>query len=358
MSYEPRLAVHPGEVLLDILETDGHNQTWLAERTGYSDKQISQIINGRAVITPELSLRLERVLDASASFWNNLTANYQSDLARIQEQKRAEAESQQYAGEISGAYNELVKHGYIERERDSVARIKQFWNFFGVSSIGDIATTMPIAFRKSTRSKQDKYAVAAWLRCGEIEAKRLEITAQFNKITAEDVVVRIREMIPCPPKDFFVRIQNLLKDAGIALVAVGYFKNSHINGATRWDGQIPVIQLSDRSKCDDRIWFTLFHELGHVILHRKREQFITSEIQITDQVEESAADKFASDILINPLSYRNFIQTARMPITQEQIIAFAKDQNTDPSIVLGRLQHDGYVAYGSYNNLHRKLSAV
>lgn len=358
MSYEPRIAIHPGEVLCDILETKGYSQNWLAERTGYSDKQISQIINGKAIITPELAMRLERVLDSSADFWNNLTIHYQADLARIDEQRRAREESIQYADEVKNAYNELVSHGYFQRERDSVVRIKQLWNFFGVNSIADIATTQPVAFRKSPQPKQDKYIVAAWLRCGEVEAGHLSITNPFDKTAVENAIAQIKAMIPCPPCDFFVKIQNLLKEAGVALVTVGYFKNSHINGATRWDGQIPIIQLSDRGKCDDKIWFTLFHELGHVILHSKRAQFITGEKQITSRVEESEADEFASNTLIDPIAYSNFIQSKYPIITQEQIIAFAKEQGTAPSIVLGRLQHDRYVAYSQYNKLHRKLTAV
>lgn len=357
MSYEPRLAIHPGEVLYDILESEGHSQAWLAERTGYSDKQISQIINKKALITPELSLRLERVLSASADFWNNLTTNYQSDLARLEERKRAQAESEQFSDQLKNMYDMLVKHNYIVRERESTIRIKQIWSFFGVSSVSDIKTVQSVAFRKSACLKQDPYAAAAWLRCGEIEAKRLEITTPFSRATIDTVITDIKEMIRNPPQNFFIRIQDILKNAGIALVAVGYFKNSQINGATRWDGSIPVIQLSDRGKCDDKIWFTLFHELGHVILHGKREQFITGKNTIVSAVEESEADKFASDTLIDPRAYKEFIGSLQRPVTREEILYFAEEQNITPSIVLGRLQHDNYVAYDCFSDLHRRLVA-
>lgn len=38
-----------------------------------------------------------------------------------------------------------------------------------------------------------------------------------------------------------------------------------------------VIQLSLRHKTDDHLWFSFFHEAGHVLLHSKKETFITGD---------------------------------------------------------------------------------
>ena len=43
------------------------------------------------------------------------------------------------------------------------------------------------------------------------------------------------------------------------------------SGATRWlTPEKALIQLSLRHKSDDQLWFTFFHETGHVLLHGKR----------------------------------------------------------------------------------------
>ena len=81
-SFQPDYAVPPGETLKETLETIGMSQAELAERTGRPKKTINEIIMGKAAITSETALQLERVLGVPASFWNNLERNYQERLAR------------------------------------------------------------------------------------------------------------------------------------------------------------------------------------------------------------------------------------------------------------------------------------
>ena len=48
-----------------------------------------------------------------------------------------------------------------------------------------------------------------------------------------------------------------------------------VSGATRWVGSDKaIIQLSLRYKTNDHLWFTFFHEAGHILLHGKKELFI------------------------------------------------------------------------------------
>lgn len=80
--YVPDYVSPPGETLLDVLEERGMSQAELAERTGRPKKTISEIIDGKAAITPDMALQLERVLETPARFWNEREKNYQDFLAR------------------------------------------------------------------------------------------------------------------------------------------------------------------------------------------------------------------------------------------------------------------------------------
>lgn len=86
--FVPDYAIPPGETLLDTIEALGMSQAELSERTGRPKKTINEIINGKAPITPDTALQLERVLGVSAAFWNNLGKNYRETLARLAEQER------------------------------------------------------------------------------------------------------------------------------------------------------------------------------------------------------------------------------------------------------------------------------
>ena len=74
--YQPDKVSPPGETLLEVLEDRGITQAELAERTGCPRKTIDEIVRGRAAITPETALQLERVLGVPASFWSARESQY------------------------------------------------------------------------------------------------------------------------------------------------------------------------------------------------------------------------------------------------------------------------------------------
>jgi HTH-type transcriptional regulator/antitoxin HigA len=82
-NFKPNYAVPPGKTLRETLESLGMTQAELAKRTGRPKKTINEIIKGKAIITPDTAIQLERVVGVPASFWNNLERNYQETLARL-----------------------------------------------------------------------------------------------------------------------------------------------------------------------------------------------------------------------------------------------------------------------------------
>src|ERR1051325_2707454 len=78
-------AGHPGEVVSEYLEFHGWAQRDLARRTGLTPKTISEICNGKAPITPQTALALEKVLQRPARFWLNLQRQYDEAEARQQD---------------------------------------------------------------------------------------------------------------------------------------------------------------------------------------------------------------------------------------------------------------------------------
>ncbi|RLC20701.1 MAG: addiction module antidote protein, HigA family [Deltaproteobacteria bacterium] len=81
-AYQPDYAIHPGEILEEILEARGIKKTVLADRCGIALKTVSQIINGKASISPGIAIRLERAVGISASLWSNLNSDYELFVAR------------------------------------------------------------------------------------------------------------------------------------------------------------------------------------------------------------------------------------------------------------------------------------
>jgi addiction module HigA family antidote len=86
--YLPETVSPPGETLQELLDERHMTQVQLADRTGRPKKTINEIIKGKAPITPETALQLERVLGVTASFWNARESHYQQYLAREHEREQ------------------------------------------------------------------------------------------------------------------------------------------------------------------------------------------------------------------------------------------------------------------------------
>ena len=73
---------HPGlSIRHDCLEPLGLSLTDAAAHLGVSRKHLSDVINGRSGISPEMAVRLDKAFGGGASTWYQLQAAY--DLAQV-----------------------------------------------------------------------------------------------------------------------------------------------------------------------------------------------------------------------------------------------------------------------------------
>jgi HTH-type transcriptional regulator/antitoxin HigA len=129
-----------------------------------------------------------------------------------------------------------------------------------------------------------------------------------------------------------------------------------VQGATQWIGRKAVIQLSVRYKWADIFWFSLFHELGHLLLHQHKGVFVNpSSGEKSDRERE--ADGFASDALIPQVKYKRFIATQTVFLA-DHVEAFAREVEINPGVVVGRLQHDGLLPHSHLNDLRPRFDIV
>ncbi len=350
--YKPDYAIHPGEILGETLEARGISSKDLAKRIDIAEETLSKIINGKAPVTPETAIRLENVLGIDADIWNNLDSNYQLFQVR-QKQNRSFQENIDWAKLFP--LKELKKHNIIDNTSDDSVIVKQLFNYFGVSSIhtwSELYESYAASFRKSVAFEIDDKAVAAWLRLSEIIGYTIE-TNNFNKRVFEQKLTKIRSLILEEPNVFTDTLKALCAEAGVALVFVSEFPKTRISGATRWlSPKKAMIALTLRYKTDDQFWFTFFHEAAHIIKHGKNRVFIDTEDGESDKMEREA-DEFARDMLVPAKKYCTFV--SRKQFFKNDIIKFSDEVGIAPGIVVGRLQHDGYIQYNWHNDLKRKF---
>ncbi len=343
--FQPDWVSPPGDTIADLLEEKGWSQAEFAQRCGYTTKHASLLINGKASITEDTALKLERVLGSSARFWLVREAQYRETIARQQELKSLEAEAN-WLKQLPLV--DMIRFGWIRKCRSKGQQVAECLQFFGVSSV-DVwqkRYAEPLAaFKASSKFDKDGAAVSAWLRQGERVAS--EIACQpYDKALFKQALVELRALTnETDPKVFVPKMITTCARAGVAVVFEPAPKGCPVSGATRWlSAEKALLMLSLRHKTNDHLWFAFFHEAGHILLHGKKMLFL--ENMGLDDEHERQADQFASDLLIPPQFAK------RLPFLERTYAAtkaFAEEIGVAQAIVVGRMQKEDYLPWTHLN---------
>lgn len=359
--FDPDYVVPPGETLFETIEHMGMSQAELADRTGRPKKTINEIIKGKAAITPETALQFERVLGVPASFWNNLERNYREKLAQLEEKKRLQEQIDWLA---QFPIRSMIKFGWIKEAKDEVEQLQILLNFFSVASFEvwvDVwekaLGQAKVAFRQSNAFNSNTASVTAWLRKGQIEAQKISCQP-FSSSNFRKTLKEVRNLTIAPPEIFVDKLTQLCASSGVAVIFVPELPKCRISGATYWiNSDKAVIQLSLRYKTDDHLWFTFFHEAGHVLQNVKKEFFLEGNQGEFSSDLEDQANIFAAEQLIPHLKLKKFIEHGSYQY--QEILSFANTLGIAPGIIVGRLQFEGVIPYNSrLNELKRRFTWV
>lgn len=338
------IAIPPGATIREQLENRGMSQKEFALRMDMSEKHISHLINGKVELSKDVALRLESVLGLPASFWNNLEAIFREQLARVNSELDRERDEEIAC---SMPYSIIASFGWVPSTKDLGEKVDNLRNYFEVARLELLeGLCVPgIAYRTTGSNATSDYALAAWAQKARLEARKI-LTMPINIRKLRDSILTIRSLTTKEPAVFCDELSSLLAECGVGIVFLPHINGSFLHGASFVDGNHIVVGLTVRGKYADRFWFSLFHELYHII-----EGHINSPNGTSDE-QEQCADSFAQDILIRPSDYREFIKCNDFACSA--IVSFADKIGIDPGIVLGRLQKENLVPYSWFNYLKTK----
>lgn len=350
--YEPDTVTPPGFYIQEKLEELGMTQTDLAGRIGRTKKTVNEIVAGKAPIEPETALQLERVLGIPARFWNNAERQYRDHIVRQAERARL---GEQLERLPAFPVKAMCNLGWLPKRTDRLEALSDLLNFFGTATfeaLDQIDHHTCAAFRQSAVHRVDSSAVLAWLRKGEVDAQAI-ICQAFDKDKFRSALSQIRSLTVRPIEEAVPETVRLSAASGVAVVFVPELPGTRTWGATRWLApDKALIQLSARGKTDDQLWFTFFHEAGHILLHPKKDIFI--ELDDTVDSREDEANRFAADLLIPPNTWQ-LVRQIR-PKSAEDVQSFARQYRIAPGILVGRMQKERLIPWSNLNGLKAKLT--
>ena len=349
IEYKDSLAFHPGYYIEEIVEEMGITQEDFAKRLGTTPKNLSLLIRGKQSLSVDMAMKLSKLLGTSMQYWLNLQNAYDMVLARIRSDEELEREKEVLKLLGYSYFKNNFKLPDLPRMLDK--QVIQVRSLLHVASLTVLANRdMAVNFRSST-GELDQKAIAAANAMVQIAANEaIDCKApQFDK-KKFDEAVEFALTQTTNHDGFYPLIRNKFLDAGVVLVVLPNLPGSKTNGATKKIGKSIMMMVNDRRLYSDTFWFTLLHEVGHIV----NGDFGISFESETGDIEK-AADTYAENKLIEPNAYASFLRRSQGYFTEASIRAFACSINRDPGIVLGRLENDKHIAHNNgFKSLHRR----
>lgn len=362
----PALIFPPGDLLKDELEARGWTQSDLAAILGRPEQMVSEVIRGKKQITPETSIELGQALGTSPEFWYRLETTYQQRLA----ERRREADS----GISRRArvfdllpIRQMRRLGWVDLPSSADQLEMEVLRFLGLTSF-ELPGHLAASFRCGRTSEPSRFAQLAWLRRLEQVAKQAE-AAQYSSAALLDAMPDLLALSRFA--EDVARVGGLLADVGVRFVILPHLERTYVDGAAIWlDGQ-PVVALTLRYDRIDAFWFTMLHELAHILAASDSGHAGPVVEQLYDEPrngivvpagpsqaddEEAVANAAAANWLIPPEQLHQFVARTAPYFSGAKVRAFAESISRHPGIVLGRLHKDGWVPYSNLRALLPKVS--
>lgn len=288
-----------GEELSEIFALNGKNIALL----GIND------IESKETISSDKLRKAADILGLDTEFVSGMQM-LQSDYKKKKEESRAEY------SKMKAYYRKLKKVVPLLRDEfnDGIDVLDDIVHFFGQENeqeVFDLIGHKMAMYRSKTNSNIDEIALAAWLRRGEIDyGKTSANTPEYNSSELKKWIDEKEWQTHIDDQKYFKSLPEILCKFGVGLVLLPYLPKT-VYGAVEWMDNRPVIIISDREQDLATCWFTLFHELGHILLHEKG---LTIDVAINENTgksktmqREREANKFANDKLYNGDNLRKYV---------------------------------------------------
>lgn len=332
IEFKDKIAFHPGYYIEELVEASGLSQKDYAERLNTTPKNLCCLIKGEQSLSGEMAMRLAKMLGTSTLYWLNLQSQYDALCLEFEADKELEREREIFR---NIEYKYFVEYFGLENyTRKTDLQIKALREFLQISSLEVLKKSVAASFRSDSTGLTDANIINANAMVQIAVNEAIKTPApKFDKrkfMSAINYALSLTQ----EHDSFLPLIRERFNAAGVVLVVLPNLPGSRINGATKRVGENVLLMVNDRRMYSDIFWFSLFHEIGHIV---------NGDYGISLEDSEDDADEYARNMLIPNEAYKEFILNGNYSISA--IKEFSEKINRDPSIVVGRLLNDKLIDY-------------
>jgi Zn-dependent peptidase ImmA (M78 family) len=292
-----------GQEIEDILSAQEKDKIMFLNYMGWVGKELSSI---KSLSNRDISRIVSFLGDECiASYLQNFQADY----------KETEDKANKACRESKKQYTKLKNASLLlyEEFTSGMDLLEDISNFFGVENEDEIIQKADniVALYRISGFPVNQFNLYAWMRRGELDFAKLNLPI-YDKHPFDKWVESKEWNEYLHDKDYYLSLPEKFKEFGVGLVFTRFLQKT-VYGAVRWIDDRPLIQISDRDKSLAVCWFTLFHEIGHVLLH-ERDNIFEGEINETKaktNKKEREANAYANRLIYNGDDLRKYMFTQR-----------------------------------------------
>ena len=340
LEYNDKIAFHPGYYIKEIVDESGLTQEDFAKRLDTTPKNLSLLIRGEQNLSIDIAVKMSRMIGTSVNYWLNLQSAYDSLIAEFRSAEELEREREIFKNLDYKYFRD--NYGLPDLPRKIDEQIKEVRKFLKVSTLTVLGNAdMTVCFRSASSQLSRANIVRSNAMVQIAINKAMKIDApKYNKQKFEDAAQYALTLTE-NHEGFYPLLNKAFGEAGVIFIVLPNMDGSKTNGATKKIGKNIMLMVNDRRTYSDTFWFTLFHEIGHIINGDYGISFDKESGELED-----AANEYARDSLIPREKYEQFKKAGRFD--KRSIKDFAYGIQRDPGIVLGRLQIDQLVDHNDW----------
>lgn len=354
---KPFISLGPGQYIKDFLEDRGWSQEELAELIDLSPKQLSQIINDKVRITIETARLLGKAFETSAELWINLDTQYRLSIDSDSKKEHATERKLKIIKRMPAS--EIIKKGWFPGEKTAEGYENLYRSIWSTdpddNSVYEKSRHTYCAWQKKDTSEYTNNYTLTWKKVAEIKSKNIKVS-KYDKKKLEDIACRYSRYTAM--KDGVARFVADLNEAGIKFFVLSHVSKTYLDGACFFHEDNPVIVFTGRYDRVDNFWFTLAHEIAHVLLHLDKKKCDAFLDDIVDRVDGDEREKEADAKAEEMLRVGEIFQKAQPYLnyfSEIKLKEIADELQIEESVILGVLQYKGHVDYRKLNKYKKKV---
>ena len=348
---KPFINIPVGEFIKDELEFRGWNQEDLAIIMETSLKTVNQIINGKQGVTVNTAIKLGEIFGQSPEYWLNLYNSYCITEAENVTPKKSKV------SELRTLYekypiSELKKKNWFPKTNDTTI-LRSYVNKYSLDNIPP-----KFAARTGNLPNRDELLRNTWVNIAEYGASKLKLNT-FDKKTLAAIADKLPEYTLV--ENGINKVISDLSNCGVGFLTLTHLPKTHLDGAAFAYKNNPIIVYTHRYDRTDNFWFTLAHEIAHIVLHYKDKNFcILDDFDNKfETVIENEADEFANKVL-KKHEILNYMYEMKFKdlVLESKIESCSQAIGVCKSLVAGMFQYEfkSFYRNKTLNSMKKKIS--